>query len=87
MMAALYVGLDFLAVSLSAPFGGTMKISISGLPVIISSLLFGPLWGGITGFVGAFVGKMVTYGFDATTLLWTLPAVLRGMSVGLMFII
>lgn len=85
VMAALYVGLDFLAVSVSAPFGGSIKISISGLPVIIVSLFGGPVWGAATGFIGAFTGQMVTYGFSPMTLLWVLPAVIRGLSVGLLF--
>lgn len=85
VMAALYVGLDFLAVSVSAPFGGNLKISLSGLPVIIVSIVGGPIWGAATGFVGAFVGQMITYGFSATTLLWVLPAVARGITVGLLF--
>lgn len=86
VMAALYVGLDFLAFSVSAPFGGTMKISLSGLPVIIVALMFGPLWGGATGFIGAFLGQMITYGFSATTLLWVLPATFRGIIMGLLFL-
>ncbi len=85
-MAALYVGLDFIAVSLSAPFGGSMKISVSGLPVIIAAVMFGPLWGGLTGFVGAFLGQMITYGFTATTLLWCVPATARGIVMGLLFL-
>ena len=85
IMAALYVGLDFLAVSISAPFGGNLKISLSGLPVIISAVFAGPIWGALTGLVGAFTGQMITYGFTATTVLWVLPAIVRGISVGLMF--
>lgn len=85
VMAALYVGLDFVAVSVSAPFGGNLKISFSGLPVIIVAIFGGPLWGAATGFVGAFIGQMITYGFGATTLLWVLPAVVRGLSMGLLF--
>ena len=74
VMAALYVCLDFLAVSVSAPFGGTMKISISGLPVIIVAIFCGPWWGAATGFIGAFIGQLITYGISATTVLWVLPA-------------
>ena len=85
VMAALYVGLDFFAVSISAPFGGNLKISLSGLPVLITAMVGGPLWGAATGFVGAFVGQMITYGMSATTLLWVLPAVVRGLSMGLLF--
>ena len=54
VMAALYVCLDFLAVSVSAPFGNNLKISISGLPVIIVAVFCGPWWGAATGFIGAF---------------------------------
>lgn len=85
VMAAIYVVLDWLAVSVSAPFGGSMKLSVSGLPVIIIAAFFGPLWGAATGFVGAFLGQLITYGFGATTLLWVLPAVARGLVFGCLF--
>lgn len=86
VMAALYVCFDILAtVTVSAPTGGTMKLSMSGLPVIIVSIFCGPWWGAATGFVGAFIGQMLTYGFTATTLLWILPAVARGLVVGYLF--
>ena len=87
VLSALYVGLDLLAVTLSAPFGGTLKLSVSGLPVIIAAILFGPLWGGAVGFVGAFLGQMLSYGFTATTILWVMPATLRGIAMGLLFIL
>ena len=85
IMAAMYVGLDYLAVTVSAPFGGNLKISLSGLPVIIVSIVAGPIWGATTGFVGAFTGQMISYGMSATTLLWVLPAMIRGLSMGLLF--
>ena len=44
IMAAMYVGLDYLAVTVSAPFGGNLKISLNGLPVIIVSIVAGPIW-------------------------------------------
>ncbi len=87
VMAALYTGLDYIAVSLSAPFGGTMKLSVSGIVIIIAAIMYGPLWGGAVGFVGAFLGQIITYGFTATTLLWVLPAVVRGIVFGLLFIL
>ncbi len=85
IMAAIYVGLDFLAVSVSAPFGGTLKISLSGLPVIIVAIFGGPIWGAATGFIGSLLGQMLNYGFSATTVLWILPAVMRGLSMGILF--
>lgn len=86
VMAALYVGLDYLAVTMSAPFGGTLKLSVAGLAVIVVAAFCGPLWGAATGFVGALIGQMITYGFTATTLLWVMPAVFRGIVFGLLFI-
>lgn len=86
IMAAIYVGLDYLSTILSAPLGGTLKLSFSGLPVIIMAVFGGPVWGMLTGFVGAFLGQMITYGFTVTTLLWVLPAVVRGLSMGLLFL-
>jgi ECF transporter S component (folate family) len=86
VFAAMYVGLDYLSTAISSFSGGTMKLSLSGLPVIIAAILLGPVWGAAVGFVGAFVGQMISYGFTATTLLWVLPAVVRGLSVGLLYI-
>lgn len=85
IMAALYTVLDILAVGFSVPFGGNLKISLSGLPIIIAALLGGPLWGAAVGFVGAIAGQLITYGLSATTFLWVIPAVVRGLSVGLLF--
>ena len=87
VMAAMYVVLDILASYLSAVFGGSIKISLSGLPVIIAAIFLNPLWGALTGFVGAFIGQLLSpYGLTATTLLWTMPAVIRGITIGLLFI-
>ena len=85
VMAALYVGLDFLSESASAVFGGSMKISLSGLPVIIVAIVAGPLWGAVTGFIGEFVIQLWLYGLTPTTLLWVLPAVARGLLMGWLF--
>ena len=85
VMAALYVCLDFLAVSVSAPFGNSLKISLSGLPVIIVAIFCGPWWGAATGFLGAFIGQMISYGIGPTTLLWVIPAMARGITMGYLF--
>ena len=85
VMAALYVCLDFLAVSVSAPFGNNLKISIIGLPVIIVAVFCGPWWGAATGFIGAFIGQLISYGIGPTTILWVIPAVARGILMGYLF--
>lgn len=85
VMAAVYVGLDFLSESASAVFGGSMKISLSGLPVVIVAVCAGPLWGAVTGFIGEFIIQLWMYGLTPTTLLWVLPAVARGLVMGWLF--
>ncbi len=86
VMAALYVGLDFLSTALSSALGGSLKISLNAIPVIITAVCVGPLWAAASGFTGAFIGQLISYGLTATTLLWCVPAVLRGLTVGLLFI-
>ena len=87
IMAALYVGFDFLATNFSAVFGGNIKISLSGLPIMIVAVFSGPLYAMASGFVGAFIGQLISpYGLTATTLLWVLPAVIRGASMGLLYL-
>ena len=86
VLAALYVVFDMLATNLSAFFGGNIKISLSGLAVTICAILYGPVSGMLVGLVGAFAGQMLTYGFSATTLLWILPAGVRGLLAGVLFI-
>lgn len=86
VMAAVYVGLDFLSESASAVFGGAMKVSLSGLPVLIVSIVAGPLWGGLTGFIGEFVIQLWLYGLDPTTLIWALAAASRGLVMGWLFL-
>ena len=86
IMAALFVVFDILATNFSGIFGGNIKFSLSGLPIIICSLLFGPVSGMLVGLVGAFASQMLTYGFTATTVLWILPAVARGLITGCLFI-
>ena len=60
-----------------------MKITLDSLPILIGAALLGPLDGLAVGLVGSFLNQMITYGFTVTTLLWILPAGLRGLFVGL----
>ncbi|MGI6279432.1 MAG: ECF transporter S component [Acutalibacteraceae bacterium] len=86
VMAALYVGLDYLAINGSKLFGGSLKISFNAIPIFIVAVFCGPLWGTATGFVGSFIAQLLTYGFDQTTMLWVIPSAIRGLAVGLLFI-
>ena len=59
------------------------KITLDSLPILIGAALLGPLDGLAVGLIGSFLNQMITYGFSATTVLWILPAGLRGLLVGL----
>ena len=60
-----------------------VKITFVSLPTVVCALLYGPVDACIVGLLGAFLEQMLKYGFTATTVLWLLPAVLRGLIVGL----
>lgn len=78
MLAAMFVVLSLFSISLPG-----MKITLDSLPILVAAALLGPLDGLIVGLIGSFLNQMITYGFTATTLLWILPAGLRGLLVGL----
>ena len=69
---------------LSLKIGGNLKISFESLPVHIGALLFGPVDGMLIGGLGTFIYQALFsgYGINATTLLWILPYVVCGLSVG-----
>lgn len=77
MLAAMFVVLSLFSINLPG-----MKITLDSLPILVGALLLGPLDGLAVGLIGSFINQMITYGFTATTLLWILPAGLRGLIVG-----
>ena len=84
MMSALFAVLDFFSDTVSLPLGN-FKISINGLPILIMAVFGGPLWGALTGFVGAFISQL-RWGLEVMTVLWILPEVARGLVMGLIFL-
>lgn len=78
MLTSLYVVLGMCA-SLNL---GNMKITLDALPIIIAALYLGPIEGAVVGLVGSFFLQMLQYGLSPTTLLWILPAGVRGLMVG-----
>ena len=77
-LAAMFVVLSLFSINLPG-----MKITLDSLPVLIGAALLGPVDGLAVGLIGSFLNQMITYGFSATTVLWILPAALRGLLVGL----
>lgn len=78
LLMAMHVVLSIWSINL--PF---MKINLSGLPIIIGGLLFGPVIGATVGFLGHFLYQILIYGFMATTIIWVIPIGIRGLIVGL----
>ena len=78
ILSALYFVRDLISIK-----AGPFKLSVSGLPIIIVSIIYGPIDGMIVGFTGAFLGQLLSYGFTPTTILWCLPALARGLFIGL----
>jgi len=80
MLVAMYVVLSLFA---TIRLGSSMNISVASLPIIVGGALFGPVDGLIIGLLSAFMEQLLTYGLGPTTVLWMLPAAVRGLMVGL----
>lgn len=78
MLAAMFECLSLISINL-----GSMKITLDFLPIIIAAMLFGPVEGAIVGLAGSFLNQLLSYGLTPTTILWILPAGVRGLLVGL----
>ena len=79
---ALLISLFFVLSLFSVELGG-VKITFVSLPTVVCAMLYGPVDACIVGFLGAFLEQMMKYGFTATTVLWLLPAAIRGLVIGL----
>ena len=77
MLSAMFVCLSFVSIQLP-----NMKITLDSFPILVSACLFGPLDGFAVGLTGSFLNQLLTYGLTPTTILWILPAGLRGLLVG-----
>ena len=71
VMAALYLPLARMAIEI-----GTLKLSFGSLPVTVLAMVAAAA-------IGEFLKQLLSYGFTATTLLWVIPPVLRGLLIGL----
>ena len=78
MLSAMYVVLSLVSVSLP-----NMKITFDSLPILVGAALLGPVDGLAIGLMGSFINQLLTYGLTVTTVLWIIPAGVRGLLVGL----
>ena len=81
MLIAVYCVLSILAPVKIANF----KFTFEAFPILVASLLLGPVDGLIVGGVGSFIYQLLFsgYGITATTLLWVIPHAVSGLIVGL----
>ena len=78
LIAMFYVLSSFVSIKL-----GNMKFTLDSLPILVGASLFGPVDGLLIGFFGSLLDQLLNYGFAPLTLLWVLPAAVRGLLVGL----
>lgn len=85
VLAALFVAFELIAMNTGfLLFGNNYQIPISCFPLILASVMFGPLFGTATGLVGAFLSQIIAYGFSWNSLLWMVPTVIYSLSVSLL---
>lgn len=78
LLMAMHIVLSLFSITLPI-----MKINLSGLPIIVGGLLFGPMIGSVVGLLGSFLYQLLSYGLMSTTVLWIIPHAVRGLIVGL----
>lgn len=77
MLAALYLALNMVGFK-----AWSFHITFASLPVIVGSLLFGPVEGMLIAGIGEFFNQLLSYGVTPTTALWLIPPMVRGLAVG-----
>lgn len=59
------------------------KFSFASLPIVLAAMLFGPVEGMVVGLLGEFIAQLTgPYGLAPTTVLYVVPAAIRGVVVG-----
>lgn len=76
LMAALSIVMARV-LSFATPDG--IRWSLDKFPLFLAGMLFGPMMGGVTGFVADFLGSLMQFGFNP---LLCLPAILYGVAGG-----
>ena len=85
-IVGIFSAIYFLLNLTTIKFGNYLQISVNALPIILVSIFLGPISGMCVGFVGEFLSQLLEFGLSIGSLYWTLPAVFRGLLVGLIFI-
>lgn len=88
VLAALYVALELIAMYTGIlAFGNSYQIPISCFPLILASVMLGPVWGTAVGVVGSFLSQMLSpYGISWSSFIWMIPTIAYSLAVALLFI-
>jgi ECF transporter S component (folate family) len=78
MLTAVYFVLSYFSISI----GGGIAISLGSFPIVLSALVFGPWDSSFIALLGEFLIQVLKYGITLTTVLWILPPMLRGLTIG-----
>ncbi len=87
VLAALFVALELLSANLGKlVFLDNYQIPISCFPLILASVMVGPIWGTAVGVVGSFVSQLF-FGLSWSTIVWMIPTICYSLSVALLFLL
>ena len=78
----LMIAMTLVVAMLKIQIGG-LKLTFEALPTILCAVIFGPVDAIIVGGLGELLDQLLGFGLTPTTVLWILPAVARGLFVGL----
>ncbi len=88
VLTALYVALELIAMNSGILlFANKYQIPISCFPLIIASIMLGPIWGTSVGIVGSFLSQMLSpYGISWASFIWMIPTIIYSLAVALLFL-
>lgn len=78
ILIAIFVLLDMTLVIKT----GNWELTFASLPVVVGSLMFGPLSGVLVAVIGEFMSQMLSFGLTPTTAIWILPPIGWALVVG-----
>lgn len=85
VLAAIFVAMNIILTRVGSImiFGGTVRLGFGRVPIVLSSILLGPLAGGLTGFISDIIGFMLNPMGGAFHPGFALSATLTGIIPGL----
>jgi len=89
MLAAVFVALEILSMELGkVAFLDNYQLPLSCFPLIIASLMLGPVWGTATGIIGSFLSQVVGgYGITWSSLIWMAPTIIYSFVIAILYVI